>query len=420
MTAIPDSSTLRVPGDKSIAHRVLMLAALAEGTSRLRGLPDGLDVASTRRVLTGLGVTFRDEDGSVVVEGIGGRFRQPSAPLDCGNSGTTMRLMTGLLATRPLTVTLDGDDSLRRRPMRRVAAPLAPFGARIELSERGTAPIVIHGNADARGVEAEVALPSAQIKSALLLAALGAQGRTRVHGALASRDHTERLFTTFGVPCAHEDGALIVEGPIVPRAADVEVPGDFSSAAFLLAAAAARPGGHVVVDHVSLNPTRTAFLDVLRRFGAEVTATPDGERAEPLGAIAVRGAALRATTVDDPAEIPGLIDELPLVGVLAMFAQGTTVVRGAHELRVKESDRIETFANAARALGAQVETFEDGFAVHGPATLHDGAIVTGGDHRIAMAFAVAARVAGVRATLDDPECVAVSFPGFAAALEAVR
>jgi 3-phosphoshikimate 1-carboxyvinyltransferase len=411
---------LRVPGDKSIAHRVLMLAALAEGTSRLRGLPNGLDVASTRRVLTGLGVTFRDEGGTVVVEGAGGRFRTPTAPVDCGNSGTTMRLMTGLLATRPLSVTLDGDDSLRRRPMRRVAAPLAPFGASIELSPAGTAPIVIHGNGEARGVETTVALPSAQVKSALLLAALGAHGRTTLTGALASRDHTERLFTTFGVRCVYEDGALILDGPIVPRAADVDVPGDFSSAAFLLAAAAARPGGHVVVDHVSLNPTRTAFLDVLRRFGAEVTERPDGEHAEPRGSIEVRGAALGATTVERPEEIPGLIDELPLVGVLGMFASGTTVVRGANELRVKESDRIETFAHAARALGAQVETFADGFAVHGPARLHDGAIVTGGDHRIAMAFTVAARLAGVRATLDDPDCVAVSFPGFAAALEAVR
>jgi 3-phosphoshikimate 1-carboxyvinyltransferase len=419
MTAIPDSSTLRVPGDKSIAHRVLMLAALAEGTSRLRGLPDGLDVASTRRVLAGLGVTFRDEDGTVVVEGVAGRFRRPNGPLDCGNSGTTMRLMTGLLATRPLTVTLDGDDSLRRRPMRRVAGPLAPFGARIELSGNGTAPITIDGNAQARGVDAEVALASAQVKSALLLAALNAQGRTRVYGALASRDHTERLFTTFGVPMTRENGALIIDGPIVPRAADVEVPGDFSSAAFLLAAAA-RPGGHVAIDHVSLNPTRTAFLNVLRRFGAEVTTTEDDDHAEPLGRIVVRGAALRATTVDDPAEIPGLIDELPLVGVLGMFAQGTTVVRGAGEMRVKESDRIEMFARGARALGAQVETFEDGFAVHGPATLHDGAIVTAGDHRIAMAFAVAARIGGVYATLDDPDCVAVSFPGFTAALEAVR
>jgi 3-phosphoshikimate 1-carboxyvinyltransferase len=420
MTAIPDSSTLRVPGDKSIAHRVLMLAALAEGTSRLRGLPDGLDVASTRRVLTGLGVTFRDEGGTVIVEGVGGRFQEPSVPLDCGNSGTTMRLMMGLLATRPLTVTLDGDDSLRRRPMRRVAGPLAPFGATIELSPNGTAPMTIRGNAQARGVDAEVTLPSAQVKSALLLAALNAQGRTRVHGALASRDHTERLFATFGVPLVHEDGALIVEGPVVPRAADVEVPGDFSSAAFLLAAAAARPGGAVAVGRVSLNPTRTAFLDVLRRFGATVMTTEDGANAEPIGTIVVRGTTLRATTVEDPAEIPGLIDELPLVGVLGMFAQGTTIVRGAGELRVKESDRIETFANAARALGAQVETFEDGFAVHGPTKLHDGAIVTGGDHRIAMAFAVAGRLAGVRAVLDDPHCVAVSFPAFAAALGAVK
>ena len=419
MTAIPDRSTLRVPGDKSIAHRTLMLAALADGVSRLRGLPDGLDVASTRRVLTGLGVAFRDEGDTVVVTGRAGRFAPPEAPLDCGNSGTTMRLMTGILATQPLTATLDGDASLRLRPMRRVAGPLAPFGARITLSEAGTAPIVIEGNPHARGVDADVALPSAQVKSALLLAALGAHGRTRLTGALATRDHTERLFETFGVRCVREGDALIVDGPLTLRAAEVDVPGDPSSAAFLLAAAAASPGTRAVVENVSLNPTRIAFLDVLRRFGAEVTTTPSGGEAEPRGTIAVRGAALRAVTIE-PDEVPGVIDELPILGVLGLFAEGVTVVRGAAELRVKESDRIETFAQAARALGAEVETTPDGFAVHGRARLHDARIVTAGDHRIAMAFSVAARVAGVRAELDDPHCVAVSFPGFAAALETVR
>ncbi|MEA2666230.1 MAG: 3-phosphoshikimate 1-carboxyvinyltransferase [Candidatus Eremiobacteraeota bacterium] len=418
MTATTGSSSLRVPGDKSIAHRVLMLAALAHGTSRLRGLPAGLDVRSTRRALEALGVALRDEGDAVVVEGRGGTFAAPAGPVDCGNSGTTMRLLAGILATRALSVTLDGDASLRARPMRRVTEPLAGFGARFALAPGGTAPLLVSGNPAAPGIAAEVTIASAQIKSALLFAALGAHGRTRLSGALATRDHTERLFGTFGVRCAREGDALVVDGPAVPRARDVEVPGDFSSAAFLLAAAAAGPGASVTVEGVGLNPTRTAFLDVLRRFGAEVELTLAGASEEPRGRVAVRAAALRAVTVE-PDEVPGLIDELPLVGVLGLFARGTTVVRGAAELRVKESDRIETFAAAARALGGEVETAPDGFAVRGPARLHGGSVVTAGDHRIAMAFSVAARVAGVAVTLDDPDCMAVSFPGFARALDGV-
>jgi 3-phosphoshikimate 1-carboxyvinyltransferase len=418
MTATTGSSSLRVPGDKSIAHRVLMLAALANGTSRLRGLPAGLDVRSTRRALEALGVAMRDEDDAVVVEGRGGAFDAPAGPVDCGNSGTTMRLLAGILATRPASVTLDGDGSLRTRPMRRVTEPLAAFGARFELAPGGTAPLLVSGNPAAPGIAAEVTIASAQIKSALLFAALGAHGRTTLRGALATRDHTERLLGTFGVRCGREAGALVVDGPAVPRARDVDVPGDFSSAAFLLAAAAAVPGGYVAIDDVGLNPTRTAFLGVLRRFGAEIELTLDVTNEEPRGRVAVRGAALQAVEIE-PYEVPVLIDELPLVGVLGLFARGTTVVRGAAELRVKESDRIETFAAAVRALGGQVETAPDGFAVRGPARLHGGSIVTAGDHRIAMAFSVAARIAGVALTLDDPDCVAVSFPDFGRALDGV-
>jgi 3-phosphoshikimate 1-carboxyvinyltransferase len=409
---------LTVPGDKSIAHRALLLAALARGESRLRNVPAGLDVRSTQRALRALGVAIREDGDALVVTGSGGALVAPSEPIDCANSGTTIRLLTGLLATRALTVTLDGDASLRARPMRRVAEPLAAFGARIELAAGGTAPVIVHGNGEARGADVAITVASAQIKSAVLLAALGARGTTRLTGALATRDHTERLFGAFGIVCAAGGDALVLDGPQTPRAADLVVPGDVSSAAFLLAAAAAVPGARAVVADVGLNPTRTAFFDVLRRFGAEVEVESTGGGAEPSGRVSVRGAALRAITVE-PREVPGLIDELPLVGVLGAFAHGTTVVSGAAELRVKESDRIETFAAAARALGAEVETFADGFAVHGPARWHDGAIVTAGDHRIAMAFAVAARAAGVRVALDDPDCVAVSFPGFAAALEAL-
>jgi 3-phosphoshikimate 1-carboxyvinyltransferase len=410
---------ITVPGDKSIAHRALMLAALARGTSRLRNVPAGLDVLSTQRALRALGVTIAREGDEVVVSGSGGALVAPDSPIDCGNSGTTIRLLAGLLATRGLTVTLDGDGSLRARPMRRIAAPLAAFGTQIELSPGGTAPFIVHGNAHARGAEVEVVVPSAQVKSAVLFAALGAHGGSRITGQLATRDHTERLFDAFGIVCtADERGALVVDGPQTPQAADLYVPGDVSSAAFLLAAAAAVPGACAVVEDVGLNPTRIAFFDVLRRFGAEVEVRASDGGPEPRGRVAVRGAALHAIVIA-PGEVPGLIDELPLIGVLGAFARGTTVVSGAAELRVKESDRIETFARAARAIGVELETFDDGFAVHGPARFHDGAIVTAGDHRIAMAFAVAGRAAEIAVLLDDPECVAVSFPNFTAALDCV-
>ncbi|HTW84085.1 MAG TPA: 3-phosphoshikimate 1-carboxyvinyltransferase [Candidatus Sulfotelmatobacter sp.] len=408
----------RVPGDKSIAHRSLMLAALAHGRSRLHNVPAGLDVLSTQRVLRALGVTIAADGAALVVDGRDGVFDAPGEPIDCGNSGTTIRLMSGLLATRPIVVTLDGDASLRRRPMRRVADPLAAFGARLTLSPGGTAPVTIAGNGEARATTLTVAVPSAQVKSALVLAALNAHGRSRIGGELATRDHTERLLRAFGAVCALDGNELIVEGPARLRAIELTVPGDISSAAFLLAAAAAVPGARVAVDDVGLNPTRTAFLDVLRRFGAQVTVTETDGGAEPRGRVVVRGAPLRAIAIE-PWEVPGLIDELPLVGVLGAFARGTTSVRGAAELRVKESDRIETFAAAARALGIDVRTAPDGFAVSGPARIRGGAIVTAGDHRIAMAFSVAARAAGVHVVLDDPDCMAVSFPGFAGALEAV-
>ena len=409
---------ITVPGDKSIAHRALILAALARGASRLRNVPAGLDVRSTQRALRALGIAMDNEDDVLVVTGSGGALAAPDAPIDCGNSGTTIRLLAGVLATRGLTVTLDGDASLRARPMRRIARPLAAFGTELVLTPGGTAPFVVRGNAAARGAEIEIVVPSAQVKSAVLFAALGAHGRTRLTGQLATRDHTERLFRAFGMTCERDGDALVVDGPQVPQAVDFDVPGDVSSAAFLLAAAAAVPGARAVVDGVGLNPTRTAFLDVLQRFGAEVERTEYGSGPEPRGRIAVRGAALRGIEIA-PADVPGLIDELPLVGVLGAFARGTTVVSGAAELRVKESDRIETFARAARAIGVEVETFADGFSVRGPARFHDGAIVTAGDHRIAMAFEVAARAAGITVRLDDPECVAVSFPGFAGALDHV-
>ncbi len=411
-------STLRVPGDKSIAHRSVMFAALAEGTSTLRNVPAGLDVRSTQDAMRALGATIRAVGDTLEIDGCGGTFTAPSEPIDCGNSGTTMRLLAGILATRPIVATLTGDDSLRSRPMRRVTGPLGAFGAQFELTPSGTAPMTVRGNGTASGAELAVTIASAQVKSALLLAALNAHGRTRLTGELQTRDHTERLLNAFGVSVGSDGEALVLDGPATLRATSIDVPGDISSAAFLFAAAAAVPGASVVVDDVGLNPGRTGFLDVLRRFGAEVDVQVNAASPEPRGRVSVRGARLRAIDIE-PHEIPALIDELPLAGVLAAFAQGTTTVRGAGELRVKESDRIESFAAAARAIGIEVVTAPDGFAVTGPATLHDGAIATHHDHRIAMAFSIAARAGGITITLDDPHCAAVSFPGFDAALEAV-
>jgi len=419
MTTRSATSPLTVPGDKSIAHRALMLAALAQGESRLRNVPAGLDVRSTRRALAALGAAFADDAGTLVVRGTGGALIAPEAPVDCGNSGTTMRLLAGVLATRDIVATLDGDASLRARPMRRIAEPLGRFGARLVLSD-GTAPFTMHGNGAARGTDVAIAIPSAQVKSAVLFAALAAHGTTSLSGMLRTRDHTERLFRACGVGCRGDGETLAVDGPAVPRALDFTIPGDVSSAAFLLAAAAVAPGAEVAVDDVGLNPTRTAFLDVLRRFGAHVDVVlAAGDEAEPRGRIAVRGAALHAVTIA-PHEVADLIDELPLIGVIGAFAHGTTSVSGAGELRVKESDRIESFAAAARAIGARVDVSPDGFAVHGPARFRDADVVTNGDHRIAMAFAVGGRAANVRVRLDDPECAAVSFPGFFTALESLR
>jgi 3-phosphoshikimate 1-carboxyvinyltransferase len=411
-------STLRVPGDKSIAHRAVMFAALAEGTSILRNVPAGLDVRSTQHAMRALGAEIRAAGDTLEIDGCGGAFTAPTESIDCGNSGTTMRLLAGILATRPIVATLTGDDSLRSRPMRRVTGPLAAFGAQFDLTPSGTAPMTVRGNGAARGADLAVTIASAQVKSALLLAALGAHGRTRLTGELQTRDHTERLLHAFGVNVAGDGDALVLDGPAQLRATSIDVPGDISSAAFLFAAAAAVPGASVVVDDVGLNPGRTGFLDVLRRFGAEVDVQVNVASPEPRGRVSVRGARLRAIEIE-PHEIPALIDELPLAGVLAAFAHGTTTVRGAGELRVKESDRIESFAAAARAIGIEVTTAPDGFAVTGPAKLHDGAIATHHDHRIAMAFSVAARAGGISIALDDPHCAAVSFPNFDAALEAV-
>lgn len=409
----PLAGRTTVPGDKSIAHRTLLLGALANGTSSIRGFPGGADVRATLAAMRALRAEIEWTGGDLVrVVGRGlGLGDGVDAALDCGNSGTTMRLATGLVAAAPGRRTLDGDASLRRRPMERVAAPLRRMGARIDTTA-GRAPVVIDGAA-LRGVDCTLEVASAQVKSALLLAGLRAAGTTRVVEPLATRDHTERMLQAMGVPVAVDGLAVAVTGGHTLAPLDLTLPGDPSSAAFLVVAALLVPGSRLRIDGVGTNPRRTGAFAILERMGARITleATRD-EAGEPCGAIVVEHGALRGTTVG-PDEIPGAIDELPILAVAAAFAEGETRVTGASELRVKESDRIAALEQLA-PLGVAFEPTSDGFVVRGrpDATIARGTIATHGDHRIAMAFAIAGLRSPDGVTIDDPACADVSFPGF--------
>ena len=413
---------LRVPGDKSISHRYAILAALADGRSELFNYAPGADCRSTLACLARLGVDVADAStGAVILLGRGlGRLRSADGPLDAGNSGTTLRLMAGVLAGHPFTSTLVGDASLSRRPMRRVIAPLAQMGARLDAVD-GHAPLTIHGGR-LHGIEFRPDTPSAQVKSAVLLAGLHADGTTRVIEPAATRDHTERALAEFGGGAIVDGLAVSVDGGQHLQARTLTVPGDFSSAAFWLVAAAALPGSRITVDDVGLNPTRTALLDVLRRFGARVTATIASTSAgEPRGSVTVEGDRTAAIAIT-PAEVPGLIDELPAIAALAASG-GEVVVQGARELRVKESDRIATLVNGFRALGIDADEREDGFTVRGGAGTArpaGGVANAHGDHRMAMAFAVAALAAANPSTIDGADAVVISYPGFFETLPRLR
>ena len=406
---------LTVPGDKSIAHRYAVLAALAEGRSTLTHFAPGADCRSTLACLRGLGVeVIEAADGTVTLLGRGfGQLRSPAAPLDAGNSGTTMRLMAGVLAGHPFATTMIGDASLSRRPMRRVIAPLEQMGARIDATD-GHPPITIHGAA-LRAIAHVPETPSAQVKSAVLLAGLHADGTTSVVEPAATRDHTERALTAFGGNVRVNGLTVSLTGGQRLQGQRLSVPGDFSSAAFWLVAAAALPGSRIDIDEVGLNPTRTALLGVLERFGArvhvEVTTTAAGE---PRGSITVEGD--RMGTLDiAPEEVPGLIDELPAIAALAAHG-GQVTVRGASELRVKESDRIAALVAGFRALGINADERPDGFVIAGPAAgatrPSGGRADARGDHRMAMAFAIAALAADHPSTIDGSDVVAISYPGF--------
>lgn len=407
----------RVPGDKSISHRALILGALIRGRSYIGNLSPAADVAATAEVLRGCGGAVRPFDaGRVSLDGAGpGRtLRSSGGVLDCANSGTTMRLMAGALAAHDLTATLDGDASLRRRPMDRVAGPLNAVGALVTTTD-GHAPVQIVGTPSPAGLVHRLAVASAQVKSAILLAGLNAQGPTVVHQALPTRDHTERLLHACGADLT-SDGEAITLRPAPLDPFGITIPGDISSAAFFLALAAARPGWRVRCQGIGVNPGRTGILDVLAAMGAgvEVEEGPMAAGVEPLGDVIVSGAPLHGVTVH-PHLVPRCIDELPAIAVVATQAEGRTEIHGAGELRNKESDRLAALATGLRALGATVEEIPDGLIVDGPVRLRAAHLDAAGDHRLAMAWTIAAALVAPddgESIIDGAGCVAVSYPGF--------
>lgn len=406
------SGRIRVPGDKSISHRALMLGAIAEGSTRIRGFLEGEDALATLEALRALGVRIeRPAAGEVTVHGVGLHGLQPPRhPLDCGNAGTAMRLLAGLLAGQPFDSELTGDESLLRRPMERVAEPLNRMGAQVE-TRGGRPPLRIRGGRRLQGIDYRLPVASAQVKSALLLAGLYAEGRTCVSEPAPTRDHTERMLRAFGCPVAVREGKVCVEGGARLRAAAIEVPADISSAAFFLVGAAIAPGSDLVLEEVGVNPTRTGAIEILRRMGADIALANERIAAgEPVAELRVRSSALRGIAV--PRElVPRAIDEFPVLFVAAANAEGQTVVQGAEELRVKESDRIAAMAEGLRQLGVQAEPTPDGLRIAGGA-YGGGRIDSHGDHRVAMAFAIAGLRAGGPITVLDCANVATSFPGF--------
>jgi 3-phosphoshikimate 1-carboxyvinyltransferase len=416
---------VRLPGDKSISHRYAILAAIADGPSTIHGFSTGADCASTIACLRALGVAVDDarrdaESGRTLRiggRGLGG-LQPPAEVLDAGNSGSTMRMLAGVLAAHPFDSTLDGDASLRRRPMRRVMTPLQAMGAPIT-STNDRPPITVHGTPAIRPIDFEPEVPSAQVKSAILLAGLQADGITRVRERVTTRDHTERALEAFGAQVTREADGVSLAGRQRLAGRMLHVPGDISSAAFWLAAAAALPGSDLVLEHVGLNPTRTFIIEVLRRMGAHVEAEVNHEQAhEPVGTIRVGHGAVSPTVIL-PSEVPGIIDELPVLAALATHG-GDLSVSGAQELRVKESDRISALATGLRALGGTIEEQHDGFHVLGRTRLTGGEADAHGDHRLAMAFAIAALGARGPTTIRGAGAAAVSYPEFFRVLESLR
>ena len=406
----PLRGRLRVPSDKSISHRAVMLGALADGSTRVRGFLPGADTLATLAAVQAMGVQVSRRAAGEVELTRDGPLRDPAAALDCGNSGTGLRLLTGLLAGQGVAAELTGDASLRRRPMQRIIDPLERMGARLAAAPGGTAPLAL-GRARLQGIHYASPVASAQVKSCVLLAGLGAAGETRVSEPAPSRDHTERMLRSFGYTVRQDADGVSLHGGGELYAAQIEVPADISSAAFALVAATIVPDSEVLLECVGINPTRTGILDVLRAMGADISLENARELgAEPVADLRVRSAALRGIDVP-PALVPLSIDEFPAIAVAAACAEGVTRVTGAAELRVKESDRIASVVAGLRAVGIDSEAFADGFTVAG-GRLRAGEVQSAGDHRIAMAFAVAGMIASEPVLIHDCDNVVTSYPGF--------
>jgi len=404
---------ITVSGDKSISHRAVIIASLANGPCVLRGFSRSADCMNTVVAMRALGIKIEQpEPETLVVHGNKRRLSPPNEPINCGNSGTTMRLLAGLLAGQSFKSRLVGDGSLSKRPMDRIVDPLRLMGAKIKAEgEHETAPLQIEG-APLQGIKYALPVASAQLKSALLFAGLFAKGKTTVLEPVPTRNHTELMLNYFLVRTVQDDDGVSVFGDHVPESRDFSIPGDISSAAFWLVAAAAQPGGHLLVREVGLNESRTGILGVLVRMGAKVReAIEDVEQVEPRGIVEVTGANLKGTVIQGK-EVPQLIDELPILAVAGALARGTTMIRHAQELRVKETDRIAAIAHNLRSMGAQVVELSDGLEIHGRAPLHGARLSSFGDHRIAMAFAVAGLFAEGETVIQDVDCVATSYPGF--------
>ncbi len=404
---------LAIPGDKSVSHRSVMFAALADGTSRIEGFLEGEDTRATAAIFAQLGVRIETPSPSTrIVHGVGvDGLKAPSAALDCGNAGTGMRLLAGLLAAQPFDSTLIGDASLSKRPMRRVTGPLAQMGAKIDTRDDGTPPLRIHGGQTLIGIDFTSPVASAQVKSCLLLAGLYAQGETTVREPHPTRDYTERMLSAFGVEIDFSPGYARLRGGQRLRATEIAVPADFSSAAFFIVAASIIPGSDVTLKAVGLNPRRTGLLEALRLMGADIEVLNPAEHGgEPVADLRVRHAALKGARIPESV-VPDMIDEFPALFVAAAAAQGQTIVSGAAELRVKESDRLAAMATGLRSLGVQVDETPDGATIHG-GPIGGGIIESHGDHRIAMAFCIAGQLSTGEVVVRDIANVATSFPGF--------
>jgi 3-phosphoshikimate 1-carboxyvinyltransferase len=427
----PIATEISVPGDKSMSHRAIMFSALSNGPCLITGFLPSEDCLSTAGAFRAMGVKieFLDDDGNawaprpgdppgpttLRVHGTRMQLAKPSGPVDCGNSGTTMRLLSGILAGQPFSTVLTGDESLSKRPMKRVMDPLTQMGAKFDAQEpKGTPPLTVHGTASLRPMTYTLPMASAQVKSAILLAGLFTEGKTTVIEPEITRNHTETMLEHFRVKTVREGQAISIYGGQIPESRDFFVPGDISSAAFWIVAAAIQPGSELVVKGVGLNETRTGILKVLLRMGAQIAEdVKSSAEGEPWGTLTIRGGGLKGTIIEGE-EIPNVIDELPILAVAGALASGTTIIRGAKELRVKETDRISAVVENLKHFGVEVKELYDGMEITGSggALLKGGKVRSFGDHRIAMAFAIAGLFSEGESVISGTECVATSYPGF--------